>query len=348
MNMKLQTKIALGIIPLVVSAIVILGLWSVKKTGHNIHQSAFLYMDTVINAYLQDIVRHHDLLKTNGLDNIQSFIAAYQNQVFDTAKSIEIAENSHLFIMNADGQLVFCSKGNTRKEMEPVWGPVARSVVRPDSTGADNHGHVHDDDMETMYVTRPFLPWNWVVFFAMDHEVLHKAEYQIRMATGGIALACAGILSLLILIGFRQLFVIPIRKMGVAASAIAKGDRVDDIDVTSTDELGELARHMEDMSAAIAKQQAQIKQANEELEQRVRERTRDLETALSEIKTLKGILPICSHCKKIRDDDGYWNQLENYIRDHSEAQLSHGICQECAEKYYPELKLYDSEVDEKL
>lgn len=62
-----------------------------------------------------------------------------------------------------------------------------------------------------------------------------------------------------------------------------------------------------------------------------------LETALNNIKTLQGMLPICSHCKKIRDDKGYWNQIESYIRDHSEAEFSHSICPECAKRFYPEL-----------
>ena len=57
--------------------------------------------------------------------------------------------------------------------------------------------------------------------------------------------------------------------------------------------------------------------------------------ALANIKTLKGLMPICSSCKKIRDDAGYWKQIEVYIRDHSEAQFSHGICPECAAKLYP-------------
>ena len=65
-----------------------------------------------------------------------------------------------------------------------------------------------------------------------------------------------------------------------------------------------------------------------------------LQNALLEVKTLNGLLPICSHCKKIRDDKGYWNQLEAYIHEHSEARFSHGICQECAKKYYPDFDLY--------
>jgi PAS domain-containing protein len=63
---------------------------------------------------------------------------------------------------------------------------------------------------------------------------------------------------------------------------------------------------------------------------------RELQKAIGEIKTLRGILPICAHCKKIRDDQGYWNQLENYIQSHSEADFSHGICEECLRRYYPE------------
>lgn len=52
-------------------------------------------------------------------------------------------------------------------------------------------------------------------------------------------------------------------------------------------------------------------------------------------KTLSGMLPICASCKKIRDDKGYWNQIEAYITEHSEAKFSHGICPECMKKLYP-------------
>ena len=61
-----------------------------------------------------------------------------------------------------------------------------------------------------------------------------------------------------------------------------------------------------------------------------------LQDALAKIRTLRGIIPICSSCKKIRDDKGYWNQIENYIKEHSDADFSHGICPECAKKLYPE------------
>ena len=72
---------------------------------------------------------------------------------------------------------------------------------------------------------------------------------------------------------------------------------------------------------------------------RTRERERlikELQSAISQIKTLRGIVPICSNCKKIRDDKGYWQMVEKYVSDHSDAEFSHGICPECVEKLYPE------------
>jgi len=61
-----------------------------------------------------------------------------------------------------------------------------------------------------------------------------------------------------------------------------------------------------------------------------------LRDALSKVRTLSGMLPICASCKKIRNDKGYWEQIETYVRDHSEADFTHGICPDCAKKLYPE------------
>jgi len=64
---------------------------------------------------------------------------------------------------------------------------------------------------------------------------------------------------------------------------------------------------------------------------------RELQEALSKVKTLSGFIPICASCKKIRDDKGYWEQVEVYIRDHSEAEFSHGICPDCMKILYPDI-----------
>lgn len=79
-----------------------------------------------------------------------------------------------------------------------------------------------------------------------------------------------------------------------------------------------------------------------DLQMRLAEQVRALRQASKHIKTLQGILPICSFCKKIRNDKGYWDQVEAYVGKHSQAQFSHGVCPECMKIHYPE---YD-EADE--
>jgi hypothetical protein len=71
-----------------------------------------------------------------------------------------------------------------------------------------------------------------------------------------------------------------------------------------------------------------------QLLRREKELTTRVDEAMAKIKVLDGLIPICAHCKKIRDDKGYWRQLEEYINKHSEATFSHGVCPECAEKLY--------------
>jgi PAS domain S-box-containing protein len=67
-----------------------------------------------------------------------------------------------------------------------------------------------------------------------------------------------------------------------------------------------------------------------------------LSAALESIQTLKGLIPICSHCKNIRDDGGYWEKVEAYLAKHSKASFSHSICPDCMQKHYPDLKICEN------
>lgn len=102
---------------------------------------------------------------------------------------------------------------------------------------------------------------------------------------------------------------------------------------------------------SILRQVAEIKReltlAQQEIERRKKaeaERDRvisELKQALSEIKTLQGLIPICSICKSIRDDQGYWNRIETYLSEYSDAEFSHSLCPNCARTHYPEYTIYD-------
>jgi methyl-accepting chemotaxis protein len=112
-----------------------------------------------------------------------------------------------------------------------------------------------------------------------------------------------------------------------------------------------IREHRDNLEKIVEERTVTLKSTNEKLMQEIDERKQieserealiaDLQTAVSEIKTLSGLLPICMHCKKIRDDKGYWQQMETYIHEHSDAQFSHSICRECAEEHYPDLNIYD-------
>lgn len=97
----------------------------------------------------------------------------------------------------------------------------------------------------------------------------------------------------------------------------------------------EMVRKERKQKAGLIDYIAALKQAEEERERLIRQ----LQDALANIKTLKGLLPICFSCKQIRDDKGYWNQIDTYIRDHTDAEFTHGICPACVQKLYPDLSL---------
>ncbi|MEJ2068626.1 MAG: hypothetical protein P8Y09_11940, partial [Deltaproteobacteria bacterium] len=104
---------------------------------------------------------------------------------------------------------------------------------------------------------------------------------------------------------------------------------IDEIDIRQS-RLEQFAKDLSEVNDELLSEIEERKQAETALTE---ERNR-LQNALDEIRTLSGMLPICSSCKKIRDDKGYWNQIESYIMAHSQAQFSHSICPRCAKSLY--------------
>lgn len=107
-----------------------------------------------------------------------------------------------------------------------------------------------------------------------------------------------------------------------------------------------LKRAYEDLEIKVTERTTELSEANEALRREIEQREAvqkerevlitELRQALAEVKTLSGLLPICASCKKIRDDTGYWRRIEEYISRHSEAEFTHSICPECAQRLYPE------------
>ncbi|MFO7750996.1 MAG: hypothetical protein R6V54_12980 [Desulfobacteraceae bacterium] len=99
----------------------------------------------------------------------------------------------------------------------------------------------------------------------------------------------------------------------------------------------------------LGKMQAEMMTLNRDftnLNRQLQKKNAQLQHALDHVKTLQGIIPICMHCHKIRNDQQIWDKLEAYLSEHTEAQLSHGICPECMEQYYPDLDDDDDDDDD--
>ena len=167
------------------------------------------------------------------------------------------------------------------------------------------------------------------------------------------AIAAAILISLLAI----KRIVRPINMLADSARKISQGNYDQQTEITGEDEIGLLAKVFNEMSRQLAKYKNemeglvqertdQLAQSNMQLSNDIEKRKalekereqliNDLQASLDKVKTLSGFIPICASCKKIRDDKGYWNQVEQYITEHSEVEFSHGVCPDCVTKLYPE------------
>lgn len=112
-------------------------------------------------------------------------------------------------------------------------------------------------------------------------------------------------------------------------------DEFDDL----TDAYNTMSEKLEASRAETDKALADLREAHDNLEVRVQERTRELKRAVEKVQVLRGLLPICANCKKIRDDKGYWLQVERFVETHTDARFTHGLCPECIGRLYSDMDL---------
>ena len=181
----------------------------------------------------------------------------------------------------------------------------------------------------------------WHIVLSVSEEFVIAATHETTTLIVVVGIIFTLVTALIALV-LGKWIANPIVKLSKTAGIIGKGHLDARADVISNDEIGLLSQTLNRMAQNLQDTMASRDELIHEIEQRKKAEAEKkktivhLETALEEIKTLKGIvLPICMHCKGIRDDNGYWQQLEKYIAEHSDAQFTHGICDKCMEKYYP-------------
>jgi signal transduction histidine kinase len=151
---------------------------------------------------------------------------------------------------------------------------------------------------------KEYKPWGWIIGTGI---YLEDVKGEVALMSRRLIVASVIILFLVSLLAWYQIH--------QALNALKMRQQAE----------ADLFEYKEQLEIKVENRTAELSNANAELQK-----------ALDEIKTLSGIIPICMHCKEIRDDKGSWSQLEKYISEHSEAQFSHGICDKCLKKHYPE------------
>lgn len=162
------------------------------------------------------------------------------------------------------------------------------------------------------------------VFLAFSIPALVPITIRFILIGDQLHMAMGAMITLFAILTF-----VTARRIGISTRELVE------LKETFGDRLKERTADLERVNSQLNGEIAQRTQAQQERERLIVE----LQDTISKVRTLSGLLPICSSCKKIRDDQGYWNQIERYISKHSTAEFTHGICPECAKKLYPYLDM---------
>ena len=230
------------------------------------------------------------------------------------------------FLFTRDGKIIYSSA----HEFD-FLADVSEKEFFQNISGEKGHffaqGYGHHLDQERLHIFvhsqgyRDFSGLGWILLAEHDQDEVFAPAEKLKKKMYSLSIAVT-VFAVLISILVFHLISDPLRKLKTAVEALSKGELGEQVDIHSNDEIGHLAASFNQMSLDL--QETTV--------------SRDLlQKALDDVKTLSGIVPICMYCKQIRDDEGYWKQLEEFISEHSEATFSHGICDKCYKKELSEL-----------
>jgi len=228
------------------------------------------------------------------------------------------ADVAYAFVVNQDGRALAhtFAKGAPRELLQA--NPVAPTQQFSDTMVLTDKGPVHDIAVPLMQGQLGAVHvgfYDAAIRKDIRTIVLLIVLFSAFMLLAGIAASIA----------LSRALTMPLTMLAGAAEAYGRGESNHRVTIDSKDEVGDLAG----IFTVMVDRRRKVEDEREKL-------IHELQAALTKIKTLSGLLPICASCKKIRDDTGYWSQIENYISAHSDASFSHGICPDCAQKLYPE------------
>jgi PAS domain S-box-containing protein len=283
--MKLQTKILLIVLPLILTAIFGLGLWSSQQARYSLYEETFRYLELIVNNYSVHLRRRYRSLQVSNLESVKSVRYQYHQQVMEEIEE-EIASTNnnptpHLFIFHGEGYPLFSNQTDDLDQLTN-WQSLAQQIEANNSTELVSD---YFPSQQVLYVAYRFEPWNWIIFCSIPEQEVAQVANTIYRTTFSVATLYAVGTILLILFLSHYYLLLPIATLKIAASNIALQQPATNIPLRGDDELGQLARDMENMSVAITTYRNQLNEYNRKLEHEIAERNQ-AETALQQQKEI--------------------------------------------------------------
>ncbi|WP_082113918.1 ATP-binding protein [Kiloniella litopenaei] len=257
--MRLYQKYFLTMLPIILICVGSLGFWSFTHSRNALYESEEENMKLLLNEAVHHIISsRYDLLEQAGLTDIPAFVESYQEEVFNELDNLATVTKRRYFVIAQDGTPIYCSDSKDPKVLSQ-WSELAQSLK------GQNFGTFQaQNDINTLYASAVFnkTNWNWVVFVSRPEEEVTQQVSIIQLVTIGVSLISILLMGGLLTLVTRRLLIQPINHLQKAASHISQQEPIDRIDVTSNDELGDLARDMEGMSKAIKNKIEEVQVAN--------------------------------------------------------------------------------------
>jgi len=281
--MKLQTKLGLALLPVIFLTVSFLGFWSIRTVGQELEEANSRYMRKVLDSYTEETVAaHYSLLEKNALQNVESFVTAYQQKAFEAADAAAEAEGGHFLIFDGTGRIQSMTQdldpGREGREWEEAY-PLIQTAL-----SGSRPGRLKTSEGSELFVVRRFSPWDWTILFSIHESSIIRVKREIAEVTLILTAVSLAVCSLMVLLILKRFFVRPVSRLSAAADYIAENKDSYRIGISSRDEIGGLSRTMEDLSDAIGAYRRELTEWNRQLEEKIKERTRDLERSNAELE----------------------------------------------------------------
>lgn len=307
----------------------------------------FVFNDLAITASLPMYRQNGEFLGVLGvdflLDSINTFLM--ETQIIDRMVIFIVENETDYLIANSEGVSNFILDDQKKlKRLRPDESEniqLTQTYLSSVSTGNDETVQKNKHLIKHSLYEKENLKWN--IYLSIPEESFLSVFKRISIISISVV-SFFILLTIFLALYLSKTVTNPIRKLSYTAEDFSRNqwsirapikgkNEITRLAVSFNTMAEELQGHFENLENKVAERTADLTEKVLIIE----EKNRDLNSALEQINTLEGIIPICSYCKNIRNDQGYWKKVEEYISEATEAKFSHSLCPDCVKKYYSDL-----------